>query len=225
MLDLVPPQPAQLRERRGEHRARARRGAGAGLLRARLLAKRRHGRDLAAHEQPGENDERGDRERSAGHGLASSSIGAARRHRAARSERMTEPTRDSCCARPCSIRAEPSIGCRGRSPRRRYRHPGLSGDDGGILGLVGFAAGRAGGSRRRTSHPRRLRRGAVPSTGERAERPISPDRRGAHRLGLLPPQTGRPPSAHRRGQRLFDSRFWPWCASASVGRRRIACVA
>ena len=60
--------------RRGEHRARALRRAGAGLLRARLLAKRRHGRDLAGHEQRPRNDERGDREGPCGRGLASSSI-------------------------------------------------------------------------------------------------------------------------------------------------------
>ena len=46
MLDLVAPQPAHC-GRRGEHRARPRARAGAGLLRARLFAQRRRGRDLA----------------------------------------------------------------------------------------------------------------------------------------------------------------------------------
>ena len=230
MLDLVAPQPAQLRDAAASIERGARRRAGAGLLRARLFAQRRRGRDLAAHEQPGEDDERGHRE--------GPPRAAAHRHRFARCAPRSRPQRSDAHDRadanllavppPCSIRAERSIGCRARSPRRRSsacwsirRSSAGSRGSGRIRMLVALAASPSRTSPSASASMRRCSIGWRPRRRARLRR----NRRGADQLGLLPAARpgGRPTRASPApgGCSVPDS-----CAGGAsalcVDRRRIA---
>ena len=214
MLDLVPPQPAQLRERRGEHRARARpRGP---VLVCCALGYSRSAAAVATwllDEQSRENVGEAIEKIRAGAASHRHRLGAARRHRDRSGRGAHDRAHASSCSsarRPCSIRAERSIGCRARSPRRRSsaswsirrssgRHPGRRSDSPCWL--------RSQASRRCTS------RSASASTPRcsiswraRPRRQISPGpTRRSLRLGLLPADKTRPPAEARvaGARRLF----------------------
>ena len=163
MLDLVPPQPAQLRTRGGKHRARPLAGP---VLVCCALGYSRSAAAVATWlltSNPAERIERGHREGPSGAASHRHRCGAARRHR----DRSGADAHDRAdanllvlCSRPARSRPNrrPAVAAAHRGGA--HRHPGLSGADAGRrrgcwsgLAMLVALAGLRGGVLR---DPRRL---------------------------------------------------------------------